>query len=125
MSITWGGKVIARTTDFSIEINKEIVDITTLQSAGWKEKLADLKDWKISFNALVTRGADATFQVYDAILNDFLTSDAPVTIVIADGGAGGTFSKTGSAILASLSTGVSVGEKVTYSGSLEGTGGLT
>ena len=124
MSITWGGKVIARTTDFSLEINKEVVEITTLQSEGWKEKLVDLKDWKVSFNALVTRGADATFQVYDAILNDFLTSDNPVVIVLADGGAGATFTLTGSALLVVLSTGVAVGDKVTYSGTLEGTGGL-
>lgn len=124
MSIKWGGKIIARTTDFSFEVNKEIIEITTLQSAGWKEKLADLKDWKVSFNALVTRGADATFQVYDAILADFLSSDNPVTIVMADSGAGFTLTLTGTAILTALSTSVSVGDKVTYSGTFEGTGGL-
>lgn len=125
MTLSYGGKVIARTSDFSLEINKEIVDITTLMSAGWKEKLVDMKDWKVSFNALVTRGADATYTVYDALLSDLLTNDSAVAIAIDDTGVGGTISLAGSAFLVSLSTGVTVGDKVTYSGSLEGTGALT
>ena len=53
-AIIYGGEVIAYATDFSLERNKEIIEILRLGS-NWKEKLADLKDWKVSFNALVTR----------------------------------------------------------------------
>ena len=56
MTLTYDSKVIARCTDFTLEVNKEPIDITTVQSAGWTEKKVDLKEWSISFNALVTRG---------------------------------------------------------------------
>lgn len=124
MTLSYNAKVIARCTDFSLEINKEAVDITTLMSAGWKEKLVDLKEWSISFNALVTRGADATYTVFDELLAGILTNDTAVTVVIDDTDGSGTITLTGSAFLTSLSTSIAVGDKVTYSGTLEGTGAL-
>lgn len=125
MTLTYDSKIIARCTDFTLEVSKEPIDITTLQSDGWKEKKVDLKDWSISFNALVTRGADATYSVYDELLNDLLTNDTAITCIVADTGTGHTISLTGSAFLTSLSTSVTVGDKVTYSGTLEGTGSLS
>jgi predicted secreted protein len=124
MTLKYGTKIIAKTTDFSLEINKETIDVTTLSSTGWKEKLLDLKSWSISFNSLLTRGADATFAVFDALLADILTNDTAITVNIDDIGAGQTLNLSGSAFLTALSTSVAVGDKVTYSGTLEGTGAL-
>ncbi len=45
-------------------------------------------------------------------------------IVITDTDGSGTITLTGNAFLTGLSTGISVGDKVTYSGKLEGTGAL-
>lgn len=125
MTLSYASKIIARCTDFTLEVSKEPIDITTLQSAGWKEKKVDLKDWTVSFNALVTRGADGTYTVYDELLDDLLTNDTAVTVVVADTDGSATISLSGSAFLVSLSTSVTVGDKVTYSGSLEGTGALS
>lgn len=125
MTLSYASKIIARCTDFTLEVSKEPIDITTLQSAGWKEKKVDLKDWTVSFNALVTRGADGTYTVYDELLDDLLTNDDPVTVVVADTDGSATISLSGSAFLVSLSTSITVGDKVTYSGSLEGTGALS
>lgn len=125
MTLSIGGKVIARCTDFTLEINKEVIEITSLSSQGWKEKLVDLKEWKVSFNALVTRGADATYSVYDEMLSNIVSSDDALTVAMADTGVGGTIGLSGSAFLTALSTGVQVGDKMTYNGSLEGTGALS
>lgn len=54
-TIIYGGEVIAYATDFSLEINKEIIDITKLGDS-WKNKLVDTKEFKVSFNNMVTRG---------------------------------------------------------------------
>lgn len=124
MTLTYDSKVIARCTDFTIEVNKEPIDITTLQSAGWKEKKVDLKEWSISFNALVTRGADGTYSVYDEFLADILDTDTAIAVSLDDTDGSGTISVGGDVFLTSLSTGVTVGDKVTYSGTLEGTGAL-
>ncbi len=124
MTISFAGKVVARASDFSLEINKETVDITTLDSAGWKEKLVDLKEWNISFNGLVTRGADASFSVFDELLTSILGSDDAVEIIVTDSHASGTITLTGNAFLTSLPIAVTVGDKVTYSGKLDGTGAL-
>jgi predicted secreted protein len=125
MTLTYDSKVIARCTDFTLEVNKEPIDITTLQSAsGWKEKKVDLKEWSISFNALVTRGADGTYSVYDELLADIRGTDTAIAVSMDDTDGSGTISVGGDVFLTSLSTGVTVGDKVTYSGTLEGTGAL-
>lgn len=54
-TIIYGGEVIAYCTDFSLEINKEIIDITKLGDS-WKNKMVDTKEFKVSFNNMVTRG---------------------------------------------------------------------
>lgn len=123
-TLSYASKVIAKCTDFSLEINKEVIDITSLSSGAWKEKLVDLKEWKISFNGLVTRGTDGTYTVYDALISDILTNDTAVTVVISTVAAGGSLTLTGSAFLTSLQTSIQVGDKGGYAGTLEGTGSL-
>lgn len=55
-AIIFGGEVIAHAVDFSLEINKETIDVTVLASNGWKEKIVDLREFGVSFNGLITRG---------------------------------------------------------------------
>lgn len=55
-AIIFGGEVIAWATDFQYEVNKVVVDITKLGD-DWKAILVDTKDWTITFNGMVTRGA--------------------------------------------------------------------
>lgn len=124
MTLSYAGKVIARCTDFSLEVNKEVIDITTLQSAEWKEILVDMKSWSVSFNALATRGADATFTVYDELLSDVITNDTLVAVAIDDTGPSATIAVAGNGFLTAIPMNVAVGDKVTYSGTIEGSGAL-
>lgn len=123
--VKFGNKVIARCTDFTFEVNKQTIDITSLDSQGWKELMVDMKEWKVTFNALVTRGNPGVNGVdYDALLNDIKTSTAPSAVAIATAITGDKF-ESGDAFLVTLNATGSVGDKVTYSGSFEGTGPLT
>ena len=119
-SITYGGVTIAKLTGWSLEVNKETVDITNLDSAGWKEFLVDLKDWSISFDGITTRTGTGD---YEELLADMIATDTAVAVTIADTGASTTIS--GSAFLTSMPLTGAVGDKQTFSGSLQGTGALT
>ena len=119
-SITYGGVTIAKLTGWSLEINKETVDITNLDSNGWKEFLVDLKDWSISFDGIVTRTGTGD---YEELLQDMISNDTAVAVTIADTAASTTIS--GSGFITSMPLTGAVGDKQTYSGSIQGTGALT
>lgn len=118
--VVYGGEVIARCVDFDFEINKTVIDLTTLDSDSWREILADQKEWRITFNALIAKEGAAN---YDAMLSDIKTNDDPVTVAIGGREVGDAIEE-GDAILTQLSFNASVGERASYSGTLEGTGAL-
>ena len=119
-SITYGGVTIVKLTGWTLEVNKEIVDITNLDSDGWKEALVDLKSFSISFDGVTTRTGTGD---YEELLVDMLATDTAVAVTIADTAASTTIS--GSAFLTSMPLTGAVGDKQTFSGTLEGTGALT
>lgn len=121
VAISYGGVAIAKLTGWSLEVNKETVDVTTFDSPGsWKEFLVDLKDWSISFDGIVTRTGTGD---YEELLQDMITSDAVVAIIMSDTGA--TTDITGNAYLTGMPLTGSLGDKQTFSGTLQGTGPLT
>ena len=123
--VKYNSNVIARCTDFDFEVNKQTVDITSLDSDGWRELLVDMKEWRINFNAMVTRGAVGASEIdYDGLMQEIKFSDTPVTVMVTTATDDDNY-ESGSAFLTSLRASGSVGDKVTYSGTLEGTGGLT
>jgi predicted secreted protein len=121
--ILYAGQVIARCVDFTFEVNKGVIDLTSLDSDSWREILADMKEWRITFNALVARPGTAS-NSYDAMLDDLKNSDEPVTIAIG-ARVDGSAIEQGEGILTQLSFAARVGERASYSGTLEGHGELT
>ena len=63
-ALIYGGMVIAYCTDFTLEINKQIVDVTKLGDE-WKNKLVDVKEWKVAFNGMITRGDNSIPYIWD------------------------------------------------------------
>jgi len=131
--------VIARCTDFSFNIDKTMVDVTSFDSAGFDEFLGDNKNWTISFGSMVTRdgtasegGAHAatglgsgTFDnLFDHLVNN--NSIYPVAIGIGDSAepTGGNYWE-GNGLLQNLSFDGAVGDKVTYSGNIQGSGKIS
>jgi len=121
-----GTDTIARCTDYSLSINKETIDITSLDDDGWKKKLADLKEYSISFSSMVTRGTLGTSETdFNEILTSFVGSDSALAWTLIDGGTGAVISLSGNAILNNLEVSGTVGDKVTWSGSMEGDGAIS
>ena len=120
--ISYDGDVIAKCIDFTFEINRNTIDLTSLDSGSWREILADQKEWRITFNALVPKTGTNN---YDAMLEELKDNDEPVTVSMSkrDPENGDKYEE-GDAIITSLTFSASVGDRATYSGTLEGTGPL-
>ena len=109
-------------TDFDFEVNKETIDITHLSSSGWKEFLVDLKEWKVSFSGLVTRGVPGAGEIsFDELMTSIIGTDTPLISVIKTTTSGDQYF-IGEAYLISMKDSGSVGDKITYSGELQGSG---
>lgn len=109
-------------TDFDFEVNKETIDVTTLDSNGWKQFLVDLKEWKVSSSGLVTRGVPASGQIsYDDMMLSIVGTDTPFIVTIKTETSGDQYF-IGHALLTSMKQSGSVGDKITYSCELQGTG---
>ena len=127
------GMVIARCTDFSLSLGKNTVDITSFDSDGFEEYIADNKNWNISFGSMVTRdhgvgtsngtgwGSGVYLNLFDHWASS--TSDYPVAVGIGDSGTAQEYF-TGLGILTELSMDGAVGDKITYSGTIQGSGKL-
>lgn len=110
--------VIAKCVDFDLEVNKSVIEMTNLDSDSWREIKVDMKEWRISFNALIARTGNNR---YDQLLTELKTNDDAVTVSIG-GKVEGAWYEEGDAFLTTLRLSGSVGDRATYSGTLEGTG---
>jgi predicted secreted protein len=125
MLISIGSNVIGFATDFDFEVNKQTIDITKLSSAGWKEFLVDLKEWKVSTSGMFTRGTPGANETGSpAMLASLIGSDAVVTISIKTAVTGDQY-VTGSAYITSFKNSGSVGDKIKFSADFQGTGAFT
>ena len=125
MALYIGTDKLALVTDFDLEVNKETIDITTLDAAGWKQFLVDLKEWKISFSAIFTNGTEGANETgNEEILYSLVNSDSTLTAVLKTAVTGDQY-VSGSAFLTSFKQSGGVGDKITWSGELQGTGALS
>ena len=115
------GVAIAKLTGWTLEVNKEAVDVTSLDSpSAWREFLVDIKDWSVSFDGIVTRTGTGD---YEELLVNLLGTDTVLAFLIDDS----VFTATdigGNCFLTSLPISGALGDKQTFSGTLQGTGPL-
>jgi predicted secreted protein len=119
-----GGMVVGYATDFTLTINKKTVDVTTLASAGWTDKMVTDKDWSFDVTGLVSRTSGDASVGYNYLMNQILTNDASVQIGAKPIQTGNTYF-TGGAFLTNVKESGGVGKPVTYSFTAEGTGPLS
>lgn len=138
--LVFGNMVIARCTDFSLSLGDNKVDITSFDSDGFEEHIRDSKNWSISFGSMVTRDfgtptAGATGYGSGVFMNLFdhwasSAGDYPAAIKIGDvnqasPGTGNKYDYFEGKGTITLDMDGSVGDKGTYSGSIQGSGKLS
>jgi predicted secreted protein len=126
MSVVIDASTVACATDFSLSINKDLIEIACLDSAGGKESIPDLYSWSVSGSGMVFRTVGATagsYSVFD-MATKLLTSDASVAVkLLPDVSTNQYFS--GAGYFSSLSYEGGVGAPVSFSFEITGTGTLS
>ena len=136
--LVFGDMVIARCDNFSLSLGKNVIDITSFDSEGFEEHISDNRNWSISFGSMVTRdfgtptggatgyGSGVFMTLFDHWAGT--ASDYPVNVVLGDTsatGAGGKYDAfKGKGTLTDVSADGAVGDKITYSGTIQGSGKL-
>ncbi len=114
-------KTVAFATEFGIDINKTTVDVTTLASSGWKQFLVDLKEWKISFSGLSTRGTPGASETgSEQLILSMVGTDTPFTIIVKSAVSLDQY-VIGQGLLTSLKESGSTGDAKKFTGELQGT----
>jgi TP901-1 family phage major tail protein len=127
-----GYVTVARCTSYTMEVEKETVDVTSFDSGGWRSFLVDLKSFSFSADGLVIRSAESGKRTYEELLTDMIGSDATIIVqlvnpaIYTDATDGELYGhEIGNCYITSLPLTGAVGDKQTYSLTLQGTGTLT
>lgn len=115
-----GGVEIGNLTNCELEVNREMIDVTTKDSGNWKEHLVGLMDWKMSGDITVDYAATyAPDDVFDALI-------AGTDLVVKFGvPGGGNVKYTGTGHYTQFGKSAGVQDKVTSKFSIEGTGAIS
>jgi len=106
----------------TLNVNVDLPDATTKESAGWAEHINGQRDWGISFDGAYDEAGSG--MTPDEILAIIIARTADATIKFTTDGATGAVGWTGNATVQNFSL---VGNKetpATFSGSLKGNGVL-
>lgn len=119
------GKTIARSTDFTLNDNGSPIEISNFDSAGWKEFVMGLQDWSIDVNGVVMRSGTSTSGLtsYDT-LKLAKKNKTPLTVAIKATVTGDKY-ESGTGYITKITTSYKLGDKATYSLSIQGTGPLS
>jgi len=125
MSIVIDGSTLGCATDFSLAVNKDIIEIACLDSEGAKKSVPDMYGWTMSFSGMVmqTAGIDSGKYSYEKLMANIQT-DASLAVYILPDVSANTY-YTGAGYLTSISMEGGVGSPVTFSGEITGSGALT
>lgn len=123
MNVVIDSSTVACATDFSLSINKDMIEIACLDSTGAKLNVPDMYSWTVSGSGMVLTSMDSgSISMYD-IASDILASDASVLIeIVPDVSSAKYYS--GAGYFSSLSMDGGVGAAVTYSFEITGSGAL-
>jgi predicted secreted protein len=123
MSVIYDGSTFGVATGATLNINKSMVDTTSLISGGWKEQYPDYKDWSIDFDGLVSRTTGDASRGYDYLIMD-IKRDASILVALKPTFASNKYEQ-GVGFINKISMKFSKDGVVTFSGSVAGTGSLT
>lgn len=112
--------VIGELKDATLTLNQSEIDVTSLDSAGWSEFIAGLKDWEVSTEGLYIAGDAGQDALYNALVNG-----TAVKIRLLPKIGTGNKGYEGNAIITSWEINNTTDDAVSVSASFKGTGALT
>lgn len=119
IGIYYGTQILGAATSHTLSIQSETADVTTKDSAGWREILPTLKSWSISVEALMTY--DETYGATE--LRAALTARTQLNFKFQTG-ASGDDNYYGNGYITSFEINAPMEDAVTYSATFEGTGAI-
>jgi len=125
MSIEVDGSIIGCATDFSLSVDKDMIEIACLSASGAKQQVPDLYGWNISFSGLVMQQAtvDSGKSSFYDLMDNLLEGDASIAVyVVPDVSSNDYYGGVG--YLSSISMDGGVGSAMTFSGEIAGDGSL-
>lgn len=123
--ILYDDKTVLCTTDFTLTVDKETIDVRCMNSGGWAAQLAGSKSWSIDFSNIRTRSTPGVDEIdYDGLLASMIATDDPVNVVLGSSTIGDSI-YSGTGMLTSTSQTGSVDDRVNASYSVQGYGALT
>ena len=122
LGVYMGGTLIAAATDCSLSLNMETIDITTKDSAGYRELLAGLRSGSISVSGLIDYTDASNKDVTD--LYDAWEGRTELTLKFSSE-LSGDESYTANGFLTSLEQSGGTEDTATYSATFELTGEVT
>jgi len=123
MTIIYDNSVFGVATSYSLNINKSMVDVTSLISGGWKDQYPDYKDWSVDFEGLISRTTGDASRGYDYLVMD-IKRDASIIVALKPSFATNKYEE-GVGYLNKLTAKGGKDGIVTFSASITGTGPLT
>lgn len=114
------GSPVAHATGGTLNINQDLLDASTKDSARWKEQIRGARDWSIDIEGMIDY--TASFGVDE--LADLIISGVSAEIAFATSETGDT-KYTGTVDLSGLTQDAPSEGMATFSGTLVGTGVLT
>ena len=120
IGLYYSGAKVGAATSHELNIESDMIDVTTKDSAGWAEVIPGLKSWDVSMDGLLTY--DETVG-YEALM-DALTAKTLVAVKLSTEVTGNE-KFYGNGYVTSLSQSAEQEAAGTYSCSIKGTGILT
>ena len=117
--------LIAAATDCSISLNMETIDITTKDSAGFRELLGGVKSGSISVSGLIDYNDSANKDVSDLFTALDNRTALALKFAKATPVAGEDFNYNASGFITSLEQSGCTEDTATYSATFESTGAIT
>lgn len=120
-----GGNPIGHTTSCTLDIQHNLADASSKDSAGFAEFISAMRSATVSFEGLVDYDDDGvTKEGVDSLIADGIISRTEFTIVFGTQETGDTI-YTMNAYLSNISVTAPAEETVTYSGTFTSTGAIT
>lgn len=119
-----GNKKIANVTSNGLTINSEPIDITTKDSAGWKETMVGLRSWGMSVEGIIDFQANTSTEEGAVELLTMQLNREMVELV-ATNLTSGDLSFTGHGVITNVEISAPMEDKVTFTCDIEGSGPIT